>query len=196
MTKKKILTLALCVAMTAILAVGTLAYFTDTDKADNVFTVGNVKIELTETKWEAEGEEAADVYPGEALPKNPNVTNNGDNPCFVRLKVEGLDVLGEDNMITYETNYVTGALHEDWKLYDGYFYYKHVLPAGESTKTDLFDQIRIPTSVTNGFDGSYDVVVSAEAVQAQGAKPSFSAVQAMTVEEIAAWFTTCMTVAE
>ena len=194
---KKILTLALCVAMTAILAVGTLAYFTDTDKADNVFTVGNVEIELTETKWEAEDEEAEDVYPGEALPKNPNVTNNGANPCFVRLKVEGLDVLGEDNMITYETNYVTGALGEDWELYtDGYFYYTSVLPAGASTDTDLFDQIRIPTSVTNGFDGSYDVVVSAEAVQAQGAKPSFSAVQAMTVEEIAAWFTTCMTVAE
>jgi hypothetical protein len=39
--------------------------------------------------------------------------------------------------------------------------------------------------------GSFNIEVTAYAVQAQGAKPSFSAVQAMTVAEIAAWFTTC-----
>ncbi len=49
MTKKKILVLALSLAMVAILAVGgSLAYFTDTKNADNTFTVGNVKIELIE----------------------------------------------------------------------------------------------------------------------------------------------------
>ena len=49
MTKKKILVLALTLAMVAILAVGgSLAYFTDTKNADNTFTVGNVKIELIE----------------------------------------------------------------------------------------------------------------------------------------------------
>lgn len=49
MSKRKILTLALSLCMVAILAVGgTLAYFTDADQADNVFTVGNVKIDLIE----------------------------------------------------------------------------------------------------------------------------------------------------
>ena len=49
MTKKKILVLALSIAMVAILAVGgSLAYFTDKDEATNTFTVGNVKIELIE----------------------------------------------------------------------------------------------------------------------------------------------------
>lgn len=49
MTKKKILVLALSLAMVAILAVGgSLAYFTSEDKAENTFTVGNVKIELIE----------------------------------------------------------------------------------------------------------------------------------------------------
>ena len=198
MNKKKILSLALVVCVAAILAIGgTLAYFTDTDSADNVFTVGNVEIELTETAWEAGDEEAEDAYPGEALPKNPNVTNNGDNPCFVRISVTGLDCLGKDNMITYETNYQPGALGEDWVLYDdGYFYYTSVLPAGESTATDLFDQIRIPTSVTNGFDGNYDVVVKAEAVQAQGACAKWADVEAMKVADIAAWFAECMPAAE
>lgn len=188
--KKKIVSLALAACLIAIAAVGTLAYFTDTDKADNTFTVGNVDITLTEPAWATEEHE--DAYPGEALPKDPTVTNDGDNPCFVRIKVAGLDCLGADNMITYETGYVTGALGQDWVLGDdGYFYYTKVLAAEASTSA-LFDQIRIPTSVTNGFDGNYDVVVTAEAVQAQGAKPSFTAVEAMTPAEIAAWFTTCM----
>ena len=46
--KKRIVTIALVVALVAIAAVGTLAYFTDTDNATNTFTVGNVKIDLIE----------------------------------------------------------------------------------------------------------------------------------------------------
>ena len=50
MNKKKILVLAVSVALVAILAIGgSLAYFTDTDKATNTFTLGNVKIDLKET---------------------------------------------------------------------------------------------------------------------------------------------------
>lgn len=49
MNKRKIMMLALSLCMIAILAVGgTLAYFTDTDSATNVFTVGNVQIEQYE----------------------------------------------------------------------------------------------------------------------------------------------------
>lgn len=47
--KKKILALCLCVALAATAIVGaSLAYFTDTDKADNVFTSGKVDISLEE----------------------------------------------------------------------------------------------------------------------------------------------------
>ena len=46
--KKRIVTIALVVALVAIAAVGTLAYFTDTDKATNTFAVGNVEIKLIE----------------------------------------------------------------------------------------------------------------------------------------------------
>ena len=49
MTKKKILVLALSLAMVAIIAVGgSLAYFTSDDHAENTFTVGGVKIKLIE----------------------------------------------------------------------------------------------------------------------------------------------------
>lgn len=195
--KKKILALTLCVVMAAIAIVGgTLAYFTDTDKATNTFTVGNVDIDLTEPKWDADGsEDAPEVYPGEALAKDPTVTNIGANPCFVRIKVTGWDCLAPAGNITYRTDYVDGKLGDNWVLYeDGYYYYTEVLAVGATTDA-LFDQIVIPTALENlgeDVENNFNIDVFAEAVQAQGARPSFSAVEAMTVTEIADWFTTCM----
>ena len=191
---KKIAILALALCMVAAIAItGTIAYFTDEAEKTNTFTIGNVDIELSEPNWDANGsKEAPEVYPGEALAKDPTITNKGENPCFVRINVTGLDCLGDAGMITYKTDYVADKLGDNWVEHtDGYFYYTKPLAVG--TKTDaLFDQIVIPTGVTNGNgELEYDVIVSAQAVQAQGAKPSFSAVEAMTVEEIAAWFTTC-----
>ena len=196
MSKRKILLVAAALCMIAILAVGgTLAYFTDTTEVkNNVFTVGNVEIKLEEPKWDEQGEEdAPEVYPGEALAKDPTVTNIGANPCFVRVSVEGLDCLGEgeDMLIHVRTNYVKDALGEGWELYtDGYYYYTEVLAAGAAT-TPVFDSIVIPTALTNGDGTEFSIDVFAQAVQAQGAKPSWTAVQTMTVDEIVAWFAAC-----
>lgn len=197
MNKRKILLLAAAVCMIAILAVGgTLAYFTDTtDVKKNTFTVGNVDIELTEPEWDKQGsEDAPEVYPGEALAKDPTVTNTGANPCFVRVKVEGLDCLKEVGAsdIIVRTDYTDNKLGDNWVLHtDGLYYYTKVLAKGEVTDA-LFDQIVIPTDLTNG-DGKteFDIDVTAYAVQAQGAKSSWADVQKMEVADIAAWFETC-----
>ena len=53
--KKRIVTIALVVALVAIAAVGTLAYFTDTDDATNTFVVGNVSIDLIEEERDGNG---------------------------------------------------------------------------------------------------------------------------------------------
>ncbi|HCI21306.1 MAG TPA: hypothetical protein DE176_02050 [Clostridiales bacterium] len=54
--KKKVTALCLCVALLAVAVVGaSLAYFTDTKSATNTFTVGNVKIDLIESKYHREG---------------------------------------------------------------------------------------------------------------------------------------------
>ena len=192
--KKKVVSLCL-VALLAMgtLIGGTMAYFTDSDDATNTFTVGNVSIDLTEPEWDKSGsQDAPEVYPGEALAKDPTVTNDGANPCFVRIEVTGWDCLKPAGNITYRTDYVPEKLGENWVLHtDGYFYYTKVLAIDETTDA-LFDQIVIPTNLENG-DGTeeFNIEVKAYAVQAQGAKSSFAAVQAMTVDEIAAWFATC-----
>lgn len=193
--KKTIIVLAVVACLAVMSVVGaTLAYLTATDSAKNTFTVGNVEIDLTEPNWDATGKvEAEDVYPGEPLAKDPTVQNTGANPCFVRISVSGLNQFAEKYngaMITYRTDYVEGALGDDWALHtDGYFYYTKVLEAGATTDA-LFDQIVIPFALENEEE-TKDIDVIAQAVQAQGARPSFSAVQTMTVDEIAAWFTTC-----
>ena len=81
MTKKKILVLALSLAMVAILAVGgSLAYFTSDDHAENTFTVGNVKIDLIEQERGEDGK-LKDFEQGKAL--NPIVGSaQGDKDEF------------------------------------------------------------------------------------------------------------------
>lgn len=188
--KKRIVSICLVVALAAIAITGaSLAYFTADDSAENVFTVGNVKIDLTEPNWDAEGaEEAKEMYPGEAVKKDPTVTNTGANPCFVRVKV----TFPESPVVTYRTDYVDDKLGENWVEYDGYYYYTKVLEADAMTDA-LFDQIVLGTDTVNGdATTEYKIPVKAEAVQAQGAKTKWADVQKMTVEEIAAWFATCM----
>ena len=191
--KKKIISLCLVVALGATAVIGgTLAYFTDAESKDNTFTVGNVDITLTEPNWDATGkEEAVDAYPGEPLAKDPTVTNVGKNPCFVRVKVEGLKQFGDAGDIIYRTDYVDNKLGDNWvDGGDGYFYYEKVLAITEKTDA-LFDQVVIPTGIKNNAQTA-PIVVKAEAVQAQGARPSFSAVKEMKAADIAAWFGTCM----
>ena len=73
MNKKKLVSLCLVLALLVTAAVGaTFAYFTDTDTHDNVFTVGNVKIDLIEQDRDGNGELTGYDY-DEPKPLNPIV---------------------------------------------------------------------------------------------------------------------------
>lgn len=190
--KKKILTLGLVAALSATAAIGgTLAYFTDTANATNTFTVGNVKIEVTEPGWNKvkEDKENENVYPGQILAKDPTVTNDGKNPCFVRVSVSNLDQFGTEGTIAYLTGDEKGKLGDNWVKEGDYFYYTKELAESEAT-SPLFQKIEIPTGLTNGEKDEYkkaakDIVVYAEAVQSQGFTGD------ITVANLKAWFETC-----
>lgn len=194
--KKKVFAIVLCIAMLTIaIAGGTLAYFTDEDAKTNTFTVGNVSIVLNEPNWDTTGAaEAQNVYPGEVLEKDPTVTNDGSNPCFVRIKIEGLDQYvekyGKDGEIIYRTDDADNVLGTDWEKRGDYFYYTKVLQPGATTDA-LFDQIVIPFALENN-ESAEGIVVTAYAVQAEGARSDFADVEAMTVAEIAEWMNTCL----
>jgi predicted ribosomally synthesized peptide with SipW-like signal peptide len=168
--KKRTLIILMSAVLVAGLAVGgTLAYFTATQTATNTFTVGNVKISLTEPNWVASGSvDAPEAYPGEPLAKDPTITNTGKNPCVVRIKITWPTLPAGVSAIQLRTDYVLGKLGNDWYQDGDYYYYMKLLEIGSSTDA-LFDQVVMPTDLQNGDASThYDIVVTAEAVQAQG----------------------------
>ncbi len=98
-TKSKALLLTLCaVLLVAASVMGTMAYLTSTDKVENTFTVGNVKITLDEAKVNTDGTLAAPaervkaneykLLPGHTYTKDPTVTViKGSESSYIRLKV-------------------------------------------------------------------------------------------------------------
>ena len=74
MNKRRILAIAMSLVIVAIIAVGaTLAYFTDSKSATNTFTIGNVKIDLIESRFHREGNDNS----GDASIPDPTHTASG-----------------------------------------------------------------------------------------------------------------------
>lgn len=78
LNRKWIMVLALVMSM-AMATTGTLAYLTDRDSEANVFTMGNVEIDLNE-EFDPEG---AELIPGLDIKKEPTITNTGKNDAWV-----------------------------------------------------------------------------------------------------------------
>ena len=103
--KKKLTVIFLCVALAAIAIVGaSLAYFTDTKSATNTFTVGNVKIDLIESKFHREGNDNS----GDTTIPDPThkvVADDGMNYVTTGHTMFTDDEIKKDAE-TYATNYL------------------------------------------------------------------------------------------
>ena len=88
--KKKLLTIALVVALIAIMVSGTLAYFTAEDDVTNTFTIGSVEIKVVEVFEEPEAMIPV-VTPDASDPnyvnKDARVKNTGKNAAYVQMYV-------------------------------------------------------------------------------------------------------------
>ncbi len=181
--KKKILSICL-VAVIAVLAItgASLAYFTANDTEENVFTVGNVSIDLKEDKWVA----PANAVPGVAYAKDPIVYNTGANAAWIKVNVT-LDNAAKFTELAkkYEIKTLTDifTVNSDfdskWELagqpvadtvndtltYS--YYYKSILAKGENTG-ELFTAVTIPaefTSTDMSGISKFTITVSADAIQ-------------------------------
>ena len=100
--KKKITAIFLCVALLAIAIVGaSLAYFTDTKSATNTFTVGNVRIDLIESRFHREGNDNS----GDLTIPDPTNTASG-----MKYVTDGHKAFTDDEIKadaeTYKTDYL------------------------------------------------------------------------------------------
>lgn len=108
---KKTLTVLLALVLVIAMSVaGTMAYLTSTDKVENTFTVGNVKITLDEAPVDANGAATtgnrvkANSYkliPGHPYSKDPTIhVAAGSEDCWLFVKVEdGLADIEADTTI-------------------------------------------------------------------------------------------------
>lgn len=91
---KMVATGAICGLVAAMTIGGTIAYLTDSEQTSNTFTVGKVKIDLEEPKWDTTDDNnnkvpdvAEKLVPNQEVAKNPQVENTGSNNAVVFMKV-------------------------------------------------------------------------------------------------------------
>ena len=169
---KKLLPVALSVVLLGTVGVGaTLAYFTDSDSATNVVTMGHVNIELTEPAWKYDEKGITNVSPGQTIEKDPTITlQEGSLDAYIRVKleVEGLEKEEAADVIKLI------KLNEGWTLEeDGYYYYKNKLTS-DTSSTTMFNQVTIPHEWDNSYiDKAFNINVYAEAIQADNLAENF-----------------------
>ena len=111
MKNKRLIAAMAAAALVAVIGVGaTWAYFTDSDEAKNVLTLGAVDIELTEPNYKGDAE-YENIVPGDVIVKDPVITlASASEDAYVRVKLEidiKKQIFGKDEN---ETEVVLGEM--------------------------------------------------------------------------------------
>ncbi|MEJ8736738.1 TasA family protein [Erysipelotrichaceae bacterium HCN-30851] len=187
MNKKKLTTLVGSLALVGVIGVGaSLAYFSDQDAATNVFTMGNIDIELTETGSNADGsspimtedgiEFTKEIMPGDTVNKAPVVTVDADSEIsYLRASISVGDIEGAKTLDTTHKADIMADLTRQlnangWYLgTDGYFYLTTANDNGVATPGDytLFQTVTFPTTWGNEVKNArFTIQIQVYAVQA------------------------------
>jgi len=173
--KKKILALGVIVIALAILASGTIAYFTAEDTARNVITSGGVDIALHE--WQKEGanlvpypDEPIEIAPGSVVSKIAEVENL-DADAWIRAKLEITVTDRNEQVMGLNEEELAKIISLDldrdhWIEQDGWFYYNQALKIGESTEP-IFTQVTFsgPGMKNQYQKANLEITVIAQGVQ-------------------------------
>ena len=163
--KKKIAVFAILLALFSIVAMGTLAYYTDAEIAHNIITTGEVDIRVVETMMDGTTEipypdTSIEIMPGRTVSKIVRVENL-DAPAYVRAKYE-LSCSGPE----IKEGMVQIAIGPDWQYNsDGWYYYNGVVT---DQTTEFFKEVIFDgASMTNEYQNcTLTILVKAQAVQA------------------------------
>ena len=190
MTKKKVLVLAIAICLIAIISVSTLAWFQASEEVTNYFQVTtdgdqkpDFKLELFEhelngTELDMDTEVDQNTYehiaPGDELPKDPTLRNNGQYDQWVRVKITLTNYAAWELALGdgYEFDEILAAVNPDWVLdettlgTDTLVYYKStkLLPGEES---QVFSAVKIPEAFTvDNMPVAFQLNIVGEAIQA------------------------------
>ncbi len=181
--KNNYLFIIMAVVIFNVIAIGiSLAYFTNrTEEKLNVFTVGNVNINVREDNFDKES--AKTVTPNEEIDKDPYVVNVGSNSAYVFMMIEvprkNVIIVDTDNVTLKKRSYVdlfTYNVNSSWQLISSdvsdessiyvYAYMKGVLQPDDRTDA-IFDKVKFANVLEGEISSndSFNVVVSGYAVQ-------------------------------
>ncbi len=181
--KRKWILVAGAALLVSVMAMGlTLAFLRDQKQVTNTFTVGNVKITLTEPLWE----QPETVEPGVAYAKDPTVTNVGANDAWIRVNVtvsdwaafqtaaaaHGLTDLGAIFGGHDEALWTRAAIIENADDTVTYSYYYNTILAAGATTGALFTSVTVPALFTSeemeALGNDFSITITADAIQASG----------------------------
>ena len=174
--KKKILLLAAVAICAAILASGTLAYFTAEDEVHNVITSGAVDIQIEE--WQ---DEIGNPYPDDPINVMPGVTvskiatvKNLEAEAYIRAKFEVVITRADGSVMELSPETLASIISltmngEDWLRKDGdgvWWYYNAPVATGASTEDFFTDVVFDGPNMTNEYQNcTVEVIVKAQGVQ-------------------------------
>lgn len=165
--KRKILILSVLVICLAMIAAGSLAYYTADTKAHNVITTGSVDIQLNEWANEERTEKFENqtgVMPGKDVTKIVEVKNVGTGSAWVCVQMF-VDVYAENGKQLPTEPVKLDINDTDWTYQDGYYYYNKPLAPGASTEP-LFTTVSFDEQMGNEYQNAKAKIdITAIAVQ-------------------------------
>ena len=169
--RKRIGLIATIVCCIAILASGTVAYFTAQETAYNVITTGALSMRLVEEGADGKPfpkEGITGILPNMEVTKKVYVENTGDVDMYVRIaldqKIESLsDPAAQLNFEHISLDINTA----DWTKQGDYYYYKKALKLGQATNP-LFTTVSFDAKMGNEYmNARVRIDVDAQAVQSK-----------------------------
>jgi len=182
--KNKLLVLGAMVCLIAILAAGTLAYFTTGAVVHNVITTGEIDISIVESvpdgtprydeEGKLEGYDITDIMPDKTVTKDVKIHNDTIEPAWIRVKllhtIKSEDGETQPNtlngveMVQYN---VPEANASKWVKDGDWYYYTEPLAGGADTAS-LIETVHFAAEMDNRYqDCTIELCAEAEAVQSK-----------------------------
>lgn len=190
MKKKNIVKIASLAAIILLAGVGaTFAYFTDSQSASNILSMGHVDISLTEEMKDPSDpdgppvpyQDPTNLMPGDVISKIPKITVEKNSlACYIRAVVTVTNPPQSDPQVTIAHINVS----DDWVIVPDkkaeniwYCYYVGGEDAGivsPGQTLQLFSEVELPGRWQNEMNDTQVVVdIKAEAIQADHFTPSY-----------------------
>ena len=168
MKKKWTIATVLLLAV-ALLAVGTWAYFSAVGTADNVITMGSVKLALHDEDGNGNPFTTVRVMPGSVVNKVVYVENVGSGAFYTRVKItpevvaengEIIPLDASERLLTLDLN------DKDWIAGEGGYYYYRGSVDPQAATSKLFNHVTFSKDMGNEYQNTtVHIYVTAEAVQ-------------------------------